>query len=429
MWKFLDSIESRGKWIVTGLFLVLLVLSITRSGQKSDFLDYYNAANRWSTGENLYRFDVALELQKIQSMEELFHPENLHLLTSLQNETATYIYPPLFSFLLIPLSALESKYAALVFEVLSFFCLIGVFYLLQSKLGKLNSISKYPYVIFTLTLLFNFRYIESHIQNNQVGILLILLILIALTTEKDYLAGTLLALAVSIKITPLVFLFVFVYEKRTKAFVWFFIFILVWNAIPLAYNFDYTFSMTKEWITQILGNAFSNPILRSWKNNQSLVSTLAKYFVTGADFINQPDYGMPFINLSVQTIKFIQFIFVIFFGIPILMLWKLKDKKWEIISLLFIVSAIFSGISWVHSYIVCIVPIYYLVNHLTKYKWERMQIYIFVTVCLLPLVSHRTIIGSKLEQLLSMYSILLYSVTSLYILFVYTAFNKYENRH
>lgn len=188
------------------LTLVLLVLSISRSKQKSDFLDYYHAAERWETGENLYRFDVAFELQtKIKSMEDLFRPENLHLLSALQNETATYIYPPLFSFLLIPFTYLSEPGAALVFEILSWISLFGILYLIfQNK--ELNlSHSKYPFLILLASLIFNFRFLESHIQNNQVGLLLILLIFVAITIRSHWLSGFLLALAVSIKITPLVF--------------------------------------------------------------------------------------------------------------------------------------------------------------------------------------------------------------------------------
>lgn len=206
MWKFFETIERQGKWILGVLFLFLLVNSIQRADQKSDFLDYYHASERWSTGENLYRFDVAEELQtKIKTTEDLFRPENLSLLLALQNETATYIYPPLFSFLLIPITYLSESNAALVFEVISWISLVSIFILLfQNKELNLEK-SKFPLSILLLMLLFNFRYIESHIQNNQVGIFLILLVLASLLVKHDSLSGFLLALAVSIKITPLVF--------------------------------------------------------------------------------------------------------------------------------------------------------------------------------------------------------------------------------
>ncbi|PJZ44225.1 glycosyltransferase family 87 protein [Leptospira brenneri] len=430
MWKFLENLEKSGKWILTALILILLALSISRSKQKSDFLDYYHAAERWETGDNLYRFDVALELQtKIKTVEDLFLPENLHLLTALQNETATYIYPPLFSFLLIPFTYLSENNAALIFELFSLISLIVILYLIFQNKEITSVRSRFPYLILIGSLLFNFRFLESHIQNNQVGLLLILLVLISLTVRSHFLGGLLLALAVSIKITPLVFLFVFVYEKQYKRIFWFLIWMILWNSLPLLYNGNYTIQMTNEWLTEILGKAFSNPLLRSWKNNQSLSSTLAKYFVSGADMINQPNYGMPFINLSLTSLKIFQLFFMILFGIPLLLLWKKENKKWEIISLLFLVSALFSGISWIHSFIICLIPVYFILNRIVDLENHSKELYILFFLLSLPLLAHRTFVGSKVESALSMFSILFYTTSLLYFYIVRYALRETENRN
>ncbi|MCW7473107.1 DUF2029 domain-containing protein [Leptospira levettii] len=430
MWKFLEPMERQGKWILTVLFLFLLVTSVNRSHQKSDFLDYYHASERWATGDNLYRFDVAFDLQsKIKTAEDLFRPENLPLLLALQNETATYIYPPVFSFLLIPITYLSEPNAALTFEILSWISLLILVYLLfQNKELNLQR-TKFPYLILILTILFNFRFIESHIQNNQVGILLILLVLVSILVKNHFLGGFLLALAVSIKITPLVFLFVFVYEKKYSRIFWFLIGLVLWNVLPLVYHWDYTIQMSKEWMTEILGNALNNPLLRSWKNNQSLSSTLAKYFVSGADFINQPTYGLPFLNLSVSVLKLIQLVFIFVYGIPLLILWRKPNQKWTIISLLFLISALFSGISWIHSYIICLVPVYFILNKVFSTQMETKELYFLILVLCLPIFSHRTFVGQKVESFLSMFSILFYSTSLLYFYIVRFALNENKNRN
>ncbi|TGM79276.1 DUF2029 domain-containing protein [Leptospira levettii] len=430
MWKFLEPMERQGKWILTVLFLFLLVTSVNRSHQKSDFLDYYHASERWASGDNLYRFDVAFDLQsKIKTAEDLFRPENLPLLLALQNETATYIYPPVFSFLLIPITYLSETKAALVFEIVSWISFIILIYLLfQNKEVNLQK-TKYPYLILILTILFNFRFIESHIQNNQVGILLILLVLISILVKNHFLGGFLLALAVSIKITPLVFLFVFVYEKKYSRIFWFLIGLVLWNALPLVYQWDYTIQMSKEWMTEILGNALNNPLLRSWKNNQSLSSTLAKYFVSGADFINQPTYGLPFLNLSVSVLKLIQLLFIFMYGIPLLLLWRKPNQKWTIISLLFLISALFSGISWIHSYIICLIPVYFILNKVFSTQMETKELYILILILCLPIFSHRTFVGQKVESFLSMFSILFYSTSMLYFYIVRFVLNENKNRN
>jgi hypothetical protein len=259
-------------------------------------------------------------------------------------------------------------------------------------------------------MVFNFRFIESHIQNNQVGIFLILLVLASILIKNDFVGGILLALAVCIKITPLVFLFAFVYEKKFSRILWFFVGLFLWNALPLTYNWEYTIQMSNEWISQILGNALNNPLLRSWKNNQSLPSTLAKYFVSGADFINQPTYGLPFFNVSLFTLKIVQIIFVLAFGIPLLLLWRKPNQKWSIISLLFLIS-----------------PVYFILNKVISETKMTRSAYVLLFILSLPILSHRTFIGQKLESFLSMYSILFYSTSLLY--FYIVRFALHENNH
>ncbi|PKA28213.1 hypothetical protein CH381_02520, partial [Leptospira sp. mixed culture ATI2-C-A1] len=229
--------------------------------------------------------------------------------------------------------------------------------------------------------------------------------------------------------TPLVFLFVFVYEKKYSRIFWFLIGLVLWNVLPLVYHWDYTIQMSKEWMTEILGNALNNPLLRSWKNNQSLSSTLAKYFVSGADFINQPTYGLPFLNLSVSVLKLIQLVFIFVYGIPLLLLWRKPNQKWTIISLLFLISALFSGISWIHSYIICLVPVYFILNKVFSTQMETKELYFLILVLCLPIFSHRTFVGQKVESFLSMFSILFYSTSLLYFYIVRFALNENKNRN
>lgn len=429
MWKLLERKEKLGNLALGLVLFAFLILGMTRADQKSDFLDYYHASKRWVTGENLYRFDVALQLTEIRSLEELFQPQNLPLLQALQNETATYIYPPLFSFLLIPLGALSPYLASLIFQIISWLALLGIVWLLLKDKNSIVSQMKLPGWTFTLLLLLNFRFLESHIQNNQVGILLIFLILISILSEKDTLSGFLLALAVSIKVTPLVFLFLFIYQRRFKAIGYFVISILFWNLLPCLYNFNYTMQMTNTWFSEILGNAMSNPMLRSWKNNQSFVSTMAKYFLVGADFINQPSYNLPFLQLSKETIKYIQLIFVGLFGLPLLFLLKKKGIQWEILSLLFLFSAIFSGISWTHSFVICLVPYLLILFYHQTNRLSKMESYVLAVVTVLPLLSHRNFIGPKFESALSMFSILLYTSSILYFIILKMAYTKDANRN
>lgn len=429
MWKSFQKSEIGGRITLFALLALFLVNGLSRISQKSDFLDYYHASERWQSGENLYKFDVAYQLQNtIKKWEELFLPENAKLLSDLQNQTATYIYPPLFSFLLLPLTYLGEKNASGVHCILGFFALCGILYLF-SRPDRFQIKIKNIEWILVLVLLINFRYLESHLQNNQVGLLLVFLVLLSLTVKNDISAGFLLALATSIKVTPLVFLAIFVYEKRFKVLLWFVMGMVFWNVLPALYNPTYTVDMTKLWVNEVLGNALSNPLLRSWKNNQSLPSTLAKYFISGADFVNQPLYRMPFVSLELGTVKLIQMLIILGFGLPLLYLLKMKDRKWEITSLLFLASALFSGISWIHSFVICVFPVYLLLSKYQAGHFSKKEKISLGFIFALPLLTHRTFVGGVVEAVFLMLSILLYTGIGLYIFILRDAFKIHEPRN
>ncbi|GBF51951.1 hypothetical protein LPTSP4_34890 [Leptospira ryugenii] len=429
MWKSLQKSEVGGRILLILLLGFFLINGWNRRNQKSDFLDYYHASERWKAGENLYKFDVAYELKdKVKSWEELFLPENAKLLSDLQTQTATYIYPPLFAYLLLPLTYFPAPVASGIHQVIGFLCLLGILYLFWKGEFFGRNFKNREWIL-SLVLLLNFRFLESHVQNNQVGLLLVLLVLLALIAKNDGFAGILLALATSIKVTPLVFLAIFVYQKRWKAILWFVFGIFVWNALPASTHLAYTQDMTWQWWKEVLGNALTNPLLRSWKNNQSLPSTLAKYFISGADFVNQPLYRMPFLDLEMKTVQKIQAFILLLSGIPILFLMRQKNREWELTSLLFLASAIFSGISWVHSFVVCLFPIYFLLTEQALWGKETKGKKILLGICLIPLLSHRSVVGSTLESVLLMVSILLYYSFALYTYIIWKNIRADETRH
>jgi hypothetical protein len=429
MWKSFQKSEIGGRIVLFSILALFLGNSLSRVSQKSDFLDYYHASERWKTSENLYKFDVAFELQKtVKKWEDLFLPENAKLLSELQNQTATYIYPPLFSFLLLPLTYVSEKSASGIHSFINFLALCGIIYLF-AKPNRFQIKIKNIEWILVLVLLINFRYLENHIQNNQVGILLVFLVLLSLTTKNNLIAGLLLALATSIKVTPLVFVAIFLYERRRMAVIWFIIAMVLWNTLPMLYDANYTVTMTKLWITEVLGNALSNPLLRSWKNNQSLPSTLAKYFISGADFVNQPLYRMPFVSLTMGAVKLLQFALISLFGLPLLYLLKFKNKKWEIVSLLFLASALFSGISWIHSFVICLFPVYIMVSKYQNLSFSKKEKISLIIILVLPLLSHRSFVGGVIENVFLMFSILFYTGVALYIFILRDSFKANELRN
>ncbi|HRG77419.1 MAG TPA: glycosyltransferase family 87 protein, partial [Leptospiraceae bacterium] len=97
------------------LLLLLLVQSIGRASNKSDFHDYYTASQLFFEQKDLYNIESLETLREEIKLEDLFKAENLKKLESLKGNVGTYIYPPLFAFLLIPLGWLSYPTAATIF--------------------------------------------------------------------------------------------------------------------------------------------------------------------------------------------------------------------------------------------------------------------------------------------------------------------------
>ena len=167
----------------------------------------------------------------------------------------------------------------------------------------------------------------------------------------------------------------------------------------------------------VLGNFMQNPEFRAWKNNQSLIATLAKYFLANGDPINQAEFGLPFFVLSQKTVKLIFYCLTLFlFGLGA---WKFlqQNRKMEdnkVISLLFILSVIFSGISWIHSFVFFLFPITYGVREVFEARNAMYAKILFWISVILPIFSGRFFVGLFIENFLLMISILLYSSILLY---------------
>lgn len=393
------------------LLLLLLVQSVGRASNKSDFHDYYTASQLFYGQKDLYNIESIETLREEIKLEDIFKPENFKKLEALKGNVGTYIYPPLFAFLLIPLGWLSYPTGATIFILVNFICLLASLFLIT----KLISI-KHPFSVLFFTLAINYRYLESHVSNNQVAFILILLMLLAVYVKNDALSGILLSLAIIIKITPAIFLFYFLYKRQFKRFAYTFLFAGIWTLLPSIYSHEYNLHSLGNWYELVLNNAMKNPAFRSWKNNQSLIATIAKYFMVGADPLNQALFAMPFISLGAKTITYLFYFFSLLIGIPFLYRLKSGFKDAELISILFILSVIFSGISWVHSFVVLLFPIAYLISRIFEDQILGAKRKVFIFICVLTIVTARSIIGSTLEGVFLMFSILLYTSLGFYFL-------------
>ncbi len=393
------------------LLLLLLVQSVGRASNKSDFQDYYTASQLFYEQKDLYNIESVETLREEIKLEDLFKPENLKKLEGLKGNVGTYIYPPLFAFIMIPLGWLSYPTAATIFIVVNFICLLASLFLITKLITLKN-----PFFVLFFTLAINYRYLESHVSNNQVAFILILLMLLAVYVKNDALAGIFLSLAIIIKITPAIFLFYFLYKRQFKRFGYTFLFAVFWTMLPSIYSHEYNMHSLGNWYELILNNAMKNPAFRSWKNNQSLIATIAKYFMVGADPLNQALFGMPFISFGAKTITYLFYLCSLLIGIPFLYRLKEKISDAALLSILFILSVIFSGISWVHSFVVLLFPIAYLLHRIFEEGIYGAKRNVFITLSVLTIVTSRSIMSSTLEGVFLMFSLLLYISLGFYLL-------------
>ena len=410
------------KYLVFVLLGLLAVQGISKSKQKSDFHDYYTASQLFSQKKDLYNRSLLENLSSELKLEDLFKAENFRKLQELKGNVGTYIYPPLFAFLLLPLSYFNYETASLIFNLINFFCFIILLKFIRNQYHSVNIDNKIFY-----SLIVCYPFLESHVINNQVAFILLLLVYISLFSKSNILSGACLSIAIWIKITPAIFLFYFLYKKDFFRLGYTILFMIFWFLIPSFSSFEYNLSSSKDWFELVLGNALKSPTFRSWKNNQSLIATLAKYFLSNADVLNQDQFGLPFYSLSKHGFQIIFYSILLMIGLPFLIKIYKGIYDYSLISILFILSVIFSGISWLHSFIFLFFPIFYLIHLYKENILTKIQKYIFVIICFFILIANKNFIGESLDSAFKMYSYLLYIAIGYY--FLYLSVNENEEKN
>ncbi|TGN00094.1 glycosyltransferase family 87 protein [Leptospira dzoumogneensis] len=429
------DLKKSGPVLVFILFLAFLYANgFSRTDLSSDFSDYYEASRNFKQGKDLYSLDALSEvIQEFETgklkIDQIFDPEVFFRIKTKVENVGSYIYPPTFAFLLIPISGLPFEVASRIFFTINFIALVLSLLLIGKLLGREKS-----FLFLSAVLLLSLRFVENHQNNNQVGFLLLFLILVSVSVQKDWLSGLILALAIVIKITPAAFLFYFLYKKRPMVIVYTIIFALGWIALPALYNSEFTWKMNQTWYDLVLDKYLKSPALRAWKNNQSLNSTLSKYFLAYSDLLNQARFGMPFTTLAVNQVKIISGILSLGIAGPYLYRVFKGASEGFVLSGLFFFSVIFSGISWIHAFVFLLFPTAFALSKLWPEQGEPLLVWekwksklieyrsatIFISISILVLLLNRSFIGNIAEEAILMFSFLLYTSLIQYVCTFYS---------
>ena len=178
-----------------------------------DLSTYLAAARRILTGVSIYGTKYDGELANIIWGEAVDGPHRF---------STFYRYPPLLAFSLLPIASWEWSSVKLLWLVTSFVATVGVAALLSGCLGEATSLKGIRWeirfcLVLLLALLFDPVYLTCvDGQVNLVVLLFMTLFLYLTITGRDFMAGMSLALAISLKLIPVLLLIVPLRTKRWR---------------------------------------------------------------------------------------------------------------------------------------------------------------------------------------------------------------------
>jgi hypothetical protein len=294
------------------LLVVLLAIGIAISGfifirNLIDFPVYYAAGQSLLNGRiDLYASDFAL------------------------GRVMDYRYPPFFLVIFIPLWLLPYKVAAYLWYLFSVFQITACIVFLKNLL-KPSVISKKLWLLLFCGVGQYFIIILHYGNAHLLAIFLLFGSLYFALKRKDAKAAVLMALAITIKLTPAFMLLYFLMKKRWRYLIMVTVFLFAINISPAAYfGFAQNLQLLKNWYQHVVVNQefheTNGPI------NLSLKGQLRRYF-TDVDYQQRVDGDTryPAVNLTSispqQMTRIWLFISVIIVGFAVFLIYRNSEYE------------------------------------------------------------------------------------------------------
>ena len=242
-----------------------------------------------------------------------------------------YRYPPFFLVALIPLWMLPAKSAAFVWVLLSALSIIACTLILNSA----KPIDKHKVAVRVITVLIVAQYFVMVVHYGNAHLIAISLLFAALffyLRKKLPLAGLLMALAITIKLTPLIILPYFVLKKQWRLLALTVLFLLVINLIPSFYfGFAKNTELLKTWYTHVVSDQEFHEI--NGPINLSLKGQMRRY-LTEVDYNSRIDGDVNYrpVNFGSLPAKVVDRIWiavaaiVFIFGL-LLIVWSARKRS------------------------------------------------------------------------------------------------------
>ncbi|MFN3604118.1 MAG: glycosyltransferase family 87 protein [Leptonema sp. (in: bacteria)] len=407
---------------------------------KSDFEDYYNASIRLKSFQNPYY---------IEKIESIFNQkdttiktfDDLKKLLEDAKGVGKYLYPPLFAFLLIPLTFFPYTIAAILYQIIQITFLMLSFYLLYKTLEILFPKTSNRKINFSILLGF-FMLLPLHVQNisnGNVGFLLIFLVSLSLflyfknfqnSFFADFINGLIIGIATIIKVLPGFLMGFYFIKRKYIIFIGFLFGIIIGIFLPALYlGWEINVRYFTDWYEWILVNYKKYSVLRPYANNQTISAALVKLFIPYAD-LNQILYELPFslfqnqlgiVGSLIQGINL--FLLINLAVLTLLFFFKRTNTIFFLYYsyILFLTALLTSGISWYHTFSI-LFPVYVFFCILWIEKFQ-IKTYIFFVPSLF--LWFLWFLPYKLKDFFSMYSFFLWLNLGIFIYLLITLYNAF----
>lgn len=419
-------LKSGGIYLALVAFLALLVagLGVMEEEEggllqlrtaRSDFEDYFNAADRMAERGDLYNMEAVRQLKSgddpgldlsnpVELLKYSMTPEGKAYLESIRG-AGSYLYLPFFAFLILPLSYVGYEVAVLVFQITALFLLWYFFVWIRNHHDKEKR--EHFWYLTALCMLPVASFLADNAANANVGFYLIFLCGAGLLLSSpdltggerqrgshllSYAGGALLGLAAVIKIMPVLLGLYLLAHRNFRAIAGAIAAGLLCLVLPALFaGWETNLRWHMEWYDLMINTYSEYGVVRPYANNQTISAALSKLFVAGSDPGRQAAVGLPLFFPTLESLgpegafwlrTAIKTIMFGLLGLVTLcaLLFSLRRKfsrpdkrlaRVYFIQVLILVSLLVSGVSWLHAYSLLLVPLAFRMHTLLPWSKEE----------------------------------------------------------
>ena len=284
------------------VWILILIYCSIEANQHADLEIYLNGSIDLMNGENPY--------------QNLYH-NYYH-----------YLYSPLFAVLIYPLSLLPYYWSAFLWLIgLAIFTKYLIKWMAQQSYFKLDGYQRFIFEI--ILFLVSIRFLRDNFHLQQITILIFAMSIYGLdnifrkVNPRPFVGALMLALALNIKILPIIFIPYLFYRAKWKALCWLVVFSAIFILFPSIFlGFKFNYFLHLEWFKLINPTNTNHIIDNEEVSFHSLTTFISVYFHEAAQ--GRIDYNPRryIIDLDVNTLNLvIQSARLLFVGLT---LWILR---------------------------------------------------------------------------------------------------------